>query len=247
VHTLFRILGIQAASRLAARLPGPYAIVATGLVLVVSNLLPVLAVVTEQVGMGDVFLVYWFENVVVWACGIVRTATAQGDGTRTVPGKVNGRPTDLSMAKFFALHYGIFTLVHGIFTVIVVAIVGLEGGVLQVALLALVITASHLFSLGVNWFGRNERAVVSPGRAMVAPYPRMFVLHVGIIIAFGVALDGWENGENVNDQIATVAVLCVMKTVVDLGFHVWQHWRRQAVRQGDGLYGTLAQEQAAQE
>lgn len=238
MNTLFRILGIEAASRLAVRLPGPLAVVATGLVLVVTNLLPVLAVATDRAGMGDVFLVYWIENVVVWACGIVRCATAEGDGKRTVSGTVNGQPRDFSLAKFFALHYGIFTLVHGVFTVIIVAIVGLKGGVPQVVLLSLAITASHLFSLGVNWFGRNERAVVSPGRAMGMPYPRMIVLHVGIIIAFGVALDGFDHGENVNDQVTAVAILCVMKTVVDLAFHLWQHRPRQVSRGNDGLYGA---------
>lgn len=238
MNTLLRFLGIELVARAAARLPGPLARLVTAVVLVVVNLLPVWAVMNEKIGMGDVFLVYWIENVVVWACGIVRTATAEGAGKDTVPVTTNGRRGDMSSAKFFALHYGIFTGVHGIFTVIVVAIVGLTGGVDQVVLLSLAITASHLFSLGVNWFGRDERKVVSPGKAMVAPYPRMLVLHVGIIIAFGVALDGWEHGENGQDQVTAVAVLCLMKTLVDLGFHVWQHRSRQVVRRGDGLYGA---------
>ncbi|MBJ7357321.1 DUF6498-containing protein [Nocardioides sp.] len=240
MNTLLRILGVQLVAAAAARLPGGLARLATAVVLVVVNLLPVWAVTEERIGMGDVFLVYWIENVVVWACGIVRTATAQGPGKGTVPVTTNGVRGDLSSARFFALHYGIFTGVHGVFTVIVVALVGLTGGVGQVVLLSLAITASHLFSLGVNWFGRDERMVVSPGTAMFAPYPRMFVLHVGILIGFGVALDGWEHGENVNDQVSAVAVLCVLKTLVDLGFHVWQHRSRQVARRGDGLYGAPA-------
>lgn len=240
MNTLLRILGIELVARLAARLPGGLARLSTAVLLVATNLLPVWAVATERAGMGDVFLVYWIENVVVWACGIVRTATAEGPGKGTVAVTTNGVPGDMSSAKFFALHYGIFTGAHGIFTIIVVALVGLTGGVGQVVLLSLAITVSHLFSLGVNWFGRDERKVVSPGRAMFAPYPRMLVLHVGIIIAFGVALDGFEHGENGKDQVTAVAVLCVLKTLVDLGFHVWQHRSRQVVRQGDGLYGAPA-------
>ena len=239
MNTILRYLGVLLVARLAARLPGPLARLVTAVVLVVVNLLPVWGVMTERIGMGDVFLVYWIENVVVWACGIVRTATAEGPG-RTVAVTTNGVPGDMSSAKFFALHYGIFTLVHGVFAIIMAAVVGLKGGLGQVLLLSFAITASHLFSLGVNWFGRNERKVVSPGQAMFAPYPRMLVLHVGIIIAFGVALDGWEHGENGNDQVAAVAVLCVLKTLVDLGFHVWQHRSRQVVRQADTLYGAPA-------
>jgi hypothetical protein len=238
MNTVLRYLGIQLVARLAARLPGGLARLVTAALLVMVNLLPVWAVATERAGMGDVFLVYWLENVVVWACGIVRVATAEGPGRGTVAVTTNGVPGDMSSAKFFALHYGIFTLVHGVFAIIVVAVVGLTGGIGQVLLLSLAITASHLFSLGANWFGRDERKVVSPGKAMVAPYPRMLVLHIGILVAFGVALDGWEHGENGNDQVTAVAFLCALKTLVDLGFHVWQHRSRQVVREGDGLYGT---------
>jgi hypothetical protein len=241
VNTVLRFLGVMAVSRLAQQLPGGLARLATALLLVLTNLIPVWAVATERIGMGDVFLVYWIENVVVWACGIVRTATARGAGKRTVAVTNNGVPSDMSSAKFFALHYGIFTLVHGVFTIIIVAILGLDGGVGAALLLSLAITASHLFSLGVNWFGRNELKVVSPGQAMFAPYPRMFVMHVGILIAFGVALDGLEHGENGQDQVYAVAALCVMKLLVDLGFHVWQHRTRQVVR-GRGLYGASLQE-----
>ena len=238
MNTLLRFLGIELVARAAARLPGGLARLATAVVLVVVNLLPVWAVATERIGMGDVFIVYWIENVVVWACGIVRTATAQGPGKDTVAVTTNGVPGDMSSAKFFALHYGIFTLVHGIFAVIVAAVVGLDGGIDQVVLLSLAITVSHVFSLAVNWFGRDERKVVSPGQAMVAPYPRMLVLHIGIIIAFGVALDGMDHGENRGDQVTAVAILCVMKTLVDLGFHLWQHRSRQVTRRGEGLYGA---------
>jgi len=238
VNTVLRFLGIQLAARLAMRLPGGLARLMTAVLLVVVNLLPVWAVAAERAGMGDVFLVYWLENVVVWACGIIRVATAEGPGRGTVAVTTNGVPGDMSSAKFFALHYGIFTLVHGVFAIIVVAVVGLTGGIGQVLLLSLAITASHLFSLGVNWFGRDERKVVSPGRAMFAPYPRMFVLHAGIIIAFGVALDGLDHGARADDQVTAVAVLCALKTLVDLGFHVHQHRTRQVVR--SGFYGAPA-------
>ena len=240
MNTVLRFLGVLLVARLAAQLPGPLARLATAVVLVVVNLLPVWGVMTERIGMGDVFLVYWIENVVVWACGIVRTATAEGPGKGTVAVTTNGVPGDMSSAKFFALHYGIFTLVHGVFAIIIAAVVGLKGGLGQVLLLSLAITVSHLFSLGVNWFGRDERKVVSPGRAMFAPYPRMLVLHVGIIIAFGIALDGLEHGDQTESQVTAVAVLCVMKTLVDLGFHVLQHRSRQVVREGHGLYGARA-------
>ena len=231
MNTLFRILGIEAASRLAVRLPGPLAVIATGVVLVVTNLLPVLGVVTERIGMGDVFLVYWFENVVVWACGIVRVATAQGIDTM---GGVTGKRTGL--APFFALHYGVFTLAHGFFAVFLAVLVGLEGGIGQVLLLSLVIAVSHVVSLTVNWFGRGEYRVVGAGAATFAPYPRMLVLHVGIILGF--ALIGGPSATDHGGQVTAVAILCGLKTLVDLLFHLRTHRRRQTSAAGDeSLYG----------
>ena len=221
MNTILRFLGIMLVAGLAARLPGWWARLGTAVVLVVANLLPVWAVATERVGMGDVFLVYWLENVVVWLCGIVRVATAEG------PGLPVTRTTDdsMSLAQFFALHYGIFTLVHGVFAIFLAALVGLEGGLGQIALLATLIAASHLFSLGVNWFGRGERLVVSPGSALWAPYPRMLVMHVGIILGF--VLIGGAEGVSDGAEVTAVAWLCGMKTAVDLLFHVLEHARRQ--------------------
>lgn len=221
MNTVLRFVGVVLAARLAARLPGPLATVVTAVILVATNLLPVWAVSTGRAGMGDVFLVYWLENVVVWLCGIVRVSTAEGVGLPVT--RVSG--DSLSLAGFFALHYGLFTLVHGVFAIIMAAVVGLVGGLGQVLLLAALIAASHLFSLGVNWFGRDERLVVSPGAAMFAPYPRMLVLHAGIIAGF--ALIGGPDATDHGAQVHAVAVLCGLKTLADLLFHVGEHVRRQ--------------------
>ena len=222
MNTVLRFLGIQLVARLAAGLPGGLARLVTAAILVATNLLPIWAVATERAGMGDVFLVYWIENVVVWACGIVRVATAEGPGLPVGPRTADG---SMSLQAFFALHYGMFTLVHGIFAILMAVAVGLVGGLAQVCLLAALIAASHLFSLGVNWFGRNERLVVSPGAAMFAPYPRMLVLHVGIILGF--VLIGGPDATDHGAQVTAVACLCGLKTFADLLFHLVEHARRQ--------------------
>jgi hypothetical protein len=231
MNLVLRVLGVELLARAAARLPGGWARAATAVLLVVVNLLPVWAVLGGRAGMGDVFLVYWLENVVVWACGIVRVATAQGTDTM---GGVSGPRTGLT--PFFALHYGLFTLVHGFFALIMAVLVGLVGGLGQVLLLSLLIAASHVVSLVVNWFGRGERRVVGAGAAAVAPYPRMLVLHVAIIAGF--ALIGGPSATDHGAQLNAVAVLCGLKTLVDLLFHLRTHRRRQV--RDDRLYGAPA-------
>jgi hypothetical protein len=213
VRVVLRLLGVELLSRLAQRLPGRLAWWASLLVLVVVNLLPVVAVLRGDAGIGDVFLVYWIENVVVWATGIVRIATAEGTGG---PRVTSSGSMQLGNAAFFALHYGIFTFVHGVFTLFIVILTGLKGGLVPVLVLAAAISAGHLVQLGVVWFGRGERRLVSPGSAMVAPYPRMFAMHGAVIAGFFLVLQ--PNGEQ--NSVKAVAVLCVAKTVIDLAFHL---------------------------
>ena len=220
MDVVLRFLGIQLLARAVARLPEAWARLATAVLLVVVNLLPIWAVLQGRAGMGDVFLVYWVENVVVWLCGIVQVATAEG------PDTMGGDPVPrVGLDRFFALHYGVFTLAHGVFAVAMAVLVGLVGGLGQLLLLSVLIAASRVVSLAVNWFGRGERLVVGPAQAALAPYPRMLVLHVGIIVGF--VLIGGPSAFDHGAQVHAVAVLCVLKTAVDLAFHLLTHRRRQ--------------------
>lgn len=216
MNLVLRLLGVQVLARAAARLPGRAAWVATAVVLAVVDLLPLVAVVRGDVGMADVFLVYWLENVVVWLVGMVRVSTADGqDGAR-----LTSRGDPIGHTQFFALHYGVFTLVHGIFTAFIVGILGLDGGVLPVLVLTGATAASQLWYLGAVWFGRGQQHLVSTATAMFAPYPRMLVLQVGIIVGFSVAVGGDHH-----DQQTAVGVLCGLKLAVDLAFHL-RSWGR---------------------
>ena len=55
-------------------------------------------------------------------------------------------------------------------------------------LTGLALGLSHLGSLWINWYDGGERLRVSPGSAMWQPYPRMLVLHVGILVGFGLVM-----------------------------------------------------------
>ncbi|NPC42561.1 DUF6498-containing protein [Nocardioides sp. zg-1230] len=49
--------------------------------LVLGNLLPLWAVWAGHMSVGDVFVVYWIENVSYWAITIVKVRTARGPDT----------------------------------------------------------------------------------------------------------------------------------------------------------------------
>jgi hypothetical protein len=201
-----------------------------GVSLLVANLLPLWALYTGRMSTGDVFIVYWLENVAVWLLTIVKVATASGTGGAVKLSRVtiNGRPMDPHdsnglLAGFFAFHYGIFTLVHGGFA-LGMAFGG--GGTLHPRswlLAGLLLLASHGISLGLHWFRGGECRRVSPGWAMVQPYPRMLVLHVAILAGFGLLLET-DVGDGVR-QLLPAVILVALKTVADLALHRWEHRR----------------------
>lgn len=200
--------------------------------LVIGNLLPLWAVWQGHMSVGDVFIVYWIENVAVWALTIVKVRTALGPGG---PGmatmKLNGRPVDASsgsaLSFFFALHYGIFTLVHGVFAFVMAFV---AGGSLHPAswlLAGLALALSHLGSLWINWYDGGERWRVSPASAMWAPYPRMLVLHVSILVGFAITIRSVGSADTPSglEQLAPVLILLGLKTAVDLALHLWERSR----------------------
>jgi hypothetical protein len=155
----------------------------------------------------------------------------------TVPGV--GR---LGLAFFFIVHYGIFWLGHGFFVLVGLeafgnfgatafepcydaidasggaACVPPSGGVVwvSVALAALALVLSHGASFFLNYLGRGEYLAASPTRQMGAPYGRVFVLHLTIILgAFAIALLG--------APIGALIVLVILKTAFDLRLHLNEH------------------------
>jgi hypothetical protein len=58
-----------------------------------------------------VMALFWFENVVIGGFNVLKMLTT---GVRGGPGGVVGA---LATAAFFTVHYGLFTVVHGVFVV----------------------------------------------------------------------------------------------------------------------------------
>lgn len=219
MQVLLRILGLQLLAELGARLPAAYARAVSVTLLVVANVVPVVGVWAGWMQLGDVFVVYWLENVIVGLCTVIRIATAEGPETSQ-----QGRTSRGFLAVFFCFHYGIFTIVHGVFTLVMV---GFSGGFESArswlwAGLALLI--SHVVTLALYWFGQGERRFVAPSRAMFAPYPRMLVLHVAIIASFMLVVR--SQVENHQAQpLLPVLMLIGLKLAVDVGLHLAERTR----------------------
>ena len=158
-----------------------------------------------------------------------------------------------AIAGFFLIHYGIFWFVHGVFvlTMPLFAGVGTEspdvvplfpvegqsgdgafpfepgpgsemtsGFELGSVLLAVVALAiSHGLSFVFNYLGRGEYKRASAAGQMFAPYGRLVVLHITIIVG-GMAI------AFTRAPAAALAILVVLKTLMDIGFHLAEHRKR---------------------
>lgn len=219
--------------------------------LVLANAVPLLGVLFLGWSTYEVVLLYWFENVVIGVMNVLRMACCTPDPAQLDLAKLLksddpidthlavshatplvGKPWLMQLAKlffipFFVLHYGLFCIVHGVF---VVVLLGDGGSVFQggeprfdledlsrnLWIAAAALTASHLVSFFVNYLGRGEyRRTILPA-LMMQPYGRVFVLHVAIILgAFALAALG--------SPALLLAVLILLKTLMDLGLHLAEH------------------------
>jgi len=213
MQLLLRVLGMNLLAHVGARLPSSIARMFSSVALIVANLLPIKAVMDGSLGLGDVFVLYWIENVMVYAFTIVKLLTVES--------------SDHSNAGFFALHYGIFTFAHGVFAFLLAGLTGwFVGGWFYWVVVLGAMLASHLLSLGLNWFGRGEYRGASSGRVMALPYPRMLVMHGAVIAGALLVFDGQSPD---GQEVAAVAILCGAKAVIDLAFHLVERFANSRV------------------
>jgi hypothetical protein len=199
--------------------------------LVVTNLIPLAGVLWLGWDLLLILALYWAENGVVGVINVLKILTAEGPPPQNFRWSVNGRPatslTRLGTAGFFCVHYGLFWVVHGVFVfTFVPAMTGLGseldpfalGGV-DVPLLAggvVGLAISHGVSFWTNYFGRGEYRRLSPAEVMAQPYGRLVILHLTIILGAFVSIF-------LGTPIGSLLVLVVLKTALDLYFHLRQH------------------------
>lgn len=211
-----RILGLQLLAHIGQRWPGRSVRAVSAAVLTAANLVPIAAVARGAAGVGDLYLLYWLETLMAGAVALVCIGTATAPSTpeqdRSV---VRQAGADLASprgrARFFLGHYSAFVAVHGIFTCFVVVLTdGLTAPWWYWVVALGAIGVSHLVWLQMTWFGQGQRSETTPVQAMVAPYPRIFALHLALLAVLGLAVAASLS------PLAAVSILCVAKVALDL-------------------------------
>ncbi len=170
--------------------------------IVLTNLIPLAGVLWFGWDVFAVLILYWVENVAIGVAHTIRLSIS----TRT-----NGDMSAFSTTQFFAMHYGLFTLIHGIFVIILFGVVG--GGLVKLsggfAGPVFAIVAWQAIYLVIDTIRTERFRGRAPGDMMFEPYPRVFALHLTVLAG------GWLVGE-MGSPIWALAILVAVKTLCDL-------------------------------
>lgn len=209
--------------------------------LVAANVVPLVGVVAWGWDLPTILVLYWIENGIVGLFTVPKILLAAGPTELSMP--MTGTrirlgpsiPTFPRLQKavivpFFAVHYGMFWVVHGVFVFAISAGLfspGFDSSFVGpawelVAIGAVGLLGSHAVSFGLNYLGRREYLATTPTGQMAAPYGRVVILHLTIL--FGAIAIG-----AIGSPVGAIAVLVVVKTVVDVAAHLAEH-RRAAER-----------------
>lgn len=185
------------------------------LILIAVNLLPLGGVLFYGLTVFAVMVLFWAENVIIGILNVAKMLTLF---------KLRGDVGALVIAIFFTMHYGIFTLVHGVF---VFALFGSDEsgtssfstvdagfGVFAIPLLALI--ASHTLSFFINYLWQKEYMVVTANELMMQPYGRVIALHITILVGGFVIMA-------LGEPVYAVVLLILVKIGFDVAAHRHEH------------------------
>lgn len=210
-------------------LRSPAAMVAiSGIVL--GNMVPLIGVLFWGWELFEIFYIYWIENVIVGVFTWIRMLAL---GMRHGIGGILGA---LFMCAFFTVHYGLFCKVHGMIMteifygdkltfelteqnlLLLPWLIGMQGYIYALLGIILVEAIFNMSALRKDLTHGKEIGMV-----MMAPYGRIIILHVTILIGGGLSM--WLGFPPV-----ALIFLIILKILYDLGMmRMTYNSERQAI------------------
>lgn len=206
------------------------------LALLAANVIPLVGVLFLNWSAFYIVLLYWAENLAVGFYNVLKMVFVKVERPAEHLGK-------LFLIPFFIIHYGGFTAIHGFF-VLAIFSKGEQGPPIggetwpcflvfvqmlynvvkhimltippTVKLGVLSLFASHGISFVYNYLIKGEYARTNTGNLMGQPYVRVFVMHITI-------LGGGFLTMALGSPAALLLVLVLLKTAIDVKFHLLEH------------------------
>ncbi len=204
--------------------------------LLLANLIPVFGVLFMDWDVGGIIVLYWAENLVIGLYTILKMLVTGGLGA-------------IGLILFFCIHYGGFSAVHGMFVlklteyagistmqavdeswpgplVLAEKLYNLVSSILVAApdemlwvLLAMVL--SHGVSFLVLFIGQGEFRETTVSRLMRAPYRRVAILHIAIIVGAFLIV-------KLESPMGLLLALVALKTGMDIILHNRSHKKERS-------------------
>lgn len=212
------------------------------LALLTANAIPLFGVLFLGWDAFYIVLLYWSENVVIGFYNVLKMVFA------AVPHPV-AHLGKLFLIPFFIIHYGGFTAIHGFFVLALfhkdgqgppmdgmnwlcfLVFVQMLFNVIrymysiippQVRLAVLALFISHGISFVQNYLLKGEYITAKPDKLMGSPYGRVIVMHITILAGGFLTMA-------IGSPAPLLAVLVVLKTVLDVNLHNRAHKKAAAV------------------
>jgi len=182
--------------------------------LLLTNLATVVGAVLQGWNITELLWIYWGQSVVIGYYNVYRIVDLDRIATDGFISNIRleepSCETQRCTAVCFALHYGLFHLVYGVFLLTTFRI---HPGfpVAGVLLCILAFWFTHRFSYRFN--RERDRAVPNIGSLMFFPYVR--IIPMNLVILLGAPIAG--------DNTTALVLLLLLKTAVDIAVHVIEH------------------------
>lgn len=199
----------------------------SGILLIFVNLLPLGGAIFLDWKIFPIMLLYWFENIVIGIFNVLRILCVSSAGL----------VQRIFSAMFFMVHYGLFTLAHGAFLIVLFAppelaqfylthhdpvhiILSLENEYLFAVVLLIF---SHGFSFYWNYLLQGEYRRANVDQLMSQPYRRIVILHLTLIFSGFFLVQGGQ------PPVWGLVLLTVLKLLLDVFSHQREHEKLRAV------------------
>ena len=161
--------------------------------LVAANLIPLFGVLFFQWDVKGVILLYWLENIIIGFFNVIKIMLLDDDKSNHLYNIKSNLFISfiykILRAFIFLVHYLPFLLVHGLFLIFLLKLIGsFEINSLSLKLLIstlifpfIVLLLSHAFSFVDNYIFKKEYVKANYGALMIQPYRRIAIMHVLII------------------------------------------------------------------
>jgi hypothetical protein len=195
--------------------------------LILANLVPILGIIFFGWSLLSILALYWTESVIIGFFNVLKMLSCKSLISKKQKIENSHKYADYSklfLIPFFIVHYGLFTIVHGVF-ILVISMISSGTGSFNLFLLfssvplaSLSLFISHGISFFQNYIGKKEYENVSIVQLLFAPYKRVVIMHLVILLGMFVIL--------ITGAPVYVAILFVaLKIFVDILTHNKEHFK----------------------